>query len=273
MRRLLYSERKREQERLAAEAEGESFWTKSFSAQVRVKIWHAFTDAGPTQGSAMEARNILLRSEGLMALAGTSLPVDDLHRWTVTECPQDRIPNVIEAMYRSLPPLLDDLFVEEVQNILYLDRVAYQMIEGRVEAFESMELHEEVVAPVLRLLSGRSGYKDVEDAYQDALREVASGEPADAITDAARALEQVLVVRGCEGNSLGPRLQDARKKGLLAAHDGGLTSKVAEWVSADRSERGDAHTAPTTSRDDAWFAIHIVGALILRLVGEPRGGV
>jgi hypothetical protein len=36
-------------------------------------------------------------------------------------------------------------------------------------------------------------------------------------------------------------------------------------VSADRSERGDAHLVKESDSDDAWLVVHVVGALILRL--------
>ncbi|MBM7463196.1 hypothetical protein [Microbacterium dextranolyticum] len=48
--------------------------------------------------------------------------------------------------------------------------------------------------------------------------------------------------------------------------------KACRWASADRSNTGDAHNADTASAEDAWFAIHIVGAIILRLAhATPRG--
>jgi hypothetical protein len=60
---------------------------------------------------------------------------------------------------------------------------------------------------------------------------------------------------------------------LLAAHDGALAdgiAKIIDWVSADRSNSGDAHNAAPAARDDTWFAVHVVGALILRLAKDPR---
>ncbi len=65
----------------------------------------------------------------------------------------------------------------------------------------------------------------------------------------------------------------ARKKGVLAPHDATLAAgieKIIDWVCADRSETGDAHNAKPATRDDAWFAVHVVGALILRPAGGTR---
>lgn len=77
----------------------------------------------------------------------------------------------------------------------------------------------------------------------------------------------MLTLLGCEGNALGPLIASAQKKGVLTGYDVKL---VAEWVSADRSEKGDAHKAASVSREDAWFTVHVVGALLLRLSGGPR---
>ena len=57
---------------------------------------------------------------------------------------------------------------------------------------------------------------------------------------------------------------------LLAAHDDRMTQAIediVQWVAADRSEKGDSHKADAADKADAWFMIHVVGALIVRLVG------
>ena len=113
----------------------------------------------------------------------------------------------------------------------------------------------------------------MERAYQDALRELAGGDPADAITDAGTALQEALTVAGAKGNALGPLLKSARQLGLLRAHDAALEEgivKLVDWVSADRSTLGDAHKASQARREDAWLTVHVVGALILRLAGGKR---
>jgi hypothetical protein len=75
---------------------------------------------------------------------------------------------------------------------------------------------------------------------------------------------------------LGPLIKDAKKRGLLAPHDARLDkaiSDVMDWVSADRSESGEAHHVSGASVEDAWLIVHIVGSLILRMAsGPPRSG-
>jgi hypothetical protein len=158
--------------------------------------------------------------------------------------------------------------------VLREHRISFELIEGEMVPLASQELHAEAVAPTLRLLSGRGGWEKVEAAYQDALRELADGKPADAITDAATALQEALVALGCKGNALGSLAKSARGKGLLAPHDVpmiDMVEKLIDWVSADRSAKGDAHQATQPSLEDGWLMVHIVGALILRLAGPRRG--
>jgi hypothetical protein len=279
---VLFSERKAQQELAEAEAQGESFWTDNFSEPVRVKLWHAFFDAAERRSIAVigYARGDLLRSMGKLTLT-TRSPNEssDLYNW-LTSCPSGQMPDAIEAMIDGVKK--EDARIEGLamiprpsegwralagafNDILNQHRISYRIVEAQVVEFQSMELHESVVEPTLRLLSGDSRYADAETAYQDALREISSGKPADAVTDAASALEQVLVTLGCAGTTIGTRLDSARNKGLLGGHDVSLLKRVGDWVNADRSNKGDVHTSPTEERDDAWLTVHVVGAFILRI--------
>lgn len=49
-------------------------------------------------------------------------------------------------------------------------RISYELVDGQMMEFKSKELHQDVVVPTLRLLSGRLGWEKVEAAYQNALR-------------------------------------------------------------------------------------------------------
>lgn len=141
-------------------------------------------------------------------------------------------------------------------------------------SFKSDELLHEAVEPTLRLLVG-SKYKAAHDSYLKALKEISQNEGADAITDAGTALQETLTSLGCKGNALGPLLKDARKAGLLAGHDQNLVDGIlrfADWASADRSESGDAHKHSDATTADAWLMVHVVGALIVRLVDPVKRG-
>jgi hypothetical protein len=161
----------------------------------------------------------------------------------------------------------------DVNEVLNLERISFELSKGEMIPFTSRELHVEVVQPALILLAAE-GWSDVELAYRAALAELTRGHGADAVTDAGTALQVALEKLGAQGNALGPLIASARKMGLLGGHDSKLANVVAaaaEWVSADRSVTGDTHNAIQASRDDAWLAVHVVGALLLRLSqAEPR---
>jgi hypothetical protein len=274
---VLFSERKRRRALQEREAAGESFWTSDFTDEVRTKVkWVLWDCAGD-----YSARDIVEYAHGLvcrdlgrewLTAPGTDSTQDLLRALAVSET--EMVATVVESLYQGMkriwPTRANTMsgshadFEERVNDVLSSHRVSFELIDGQMIEKESQELHSNVVAPVLRLLSGRKGWDRIEAAYQDALREVSQNNPDDAITDAGRALEDALTTLGCSGNSLGPKITDAVKRGLIASHD----APVLHWVSADRSQRGDAHPGPNPTRDDAWLTIHVVGALILRLASS-----
>lgn len=280
---MLFARRKRLERLRELEEAGESFWSPEFDEAARIKILHAIEDCSNEYRRSellQGARRLVLKDEGWEWLVNERWN----HAYDFTEfikvADDEVLLSAIEAIalmlsvqpweYRSEP----EKFHERVNTVLNEHRISYELVERRMVEFDSQELHTEVVAPTIRLLSGRAGWEAVESAYQDALREITEGSPEDAITDAGTALQEALTLLGCDGNSLGKLAKSARAKGLLASHDSALADgiqKVIDWVSADRSEKGDAHNATPASREDAWLAVHVVGALILRLSGSQRG--
>jgi hypothetical protein len=280
----LHFQRKRDAERAAREAAGESFWTTKFDKNVRVRILHSFRDAvGESNSLHYElAHGLLLRRAGLLSLCRQRMTaVDDLLNYLM-QCPDDMVPSVVEAMShvcndQSIMQRTynwnSNVFDSMVNSILREHRISYELVNSEMIEFSSKEIHQEVVAPALQLLAGRRDLAKVESAYQDALKEISKGAPSNAITDAGTALQEMLQALGCTGNSLGPLIKSARENGFLAPHDSpmlGAVVKVLDWVSADRSERGDAHEVSDASIDDAWFTVHIVGVAILRLSKATR---
>lgn len=280
---MLYGRRKRLAELAAREAAGESFWTDRFDQIVRTKILFAFQHASMTDANCYAyARKLILEDEGRLYLFGSSLDFyNDLKQFLFT-CEDEMVPTVVEAMAqacarRSKPghaitnPKQRELaltFEPSVSVVFREHRISFDLTEQQMVPFSARELHQEVVAPALSLLAGRSDLDKVESAYRSALEEIASSKPADAITDAGTALQEMLYALSCQGNSLGPLIASAKAKGFLAPHDSPMlvaVDKVLHWVSADRSEKGDAHEVSTATVEDAWFTVHIVGAIILRL--------
>lgn len=230
------------------------------------------------QAVGESARFLILKDEGLPHLMRDDLgPAEDFSLYFFN-APDDMMPTVIESLYVAMGGLASGGFyfgispwdfVNSVQEILAEERIAYDFSTGRMVPFESKEMHQAVVEPALQLLHNPK-FEKAEKAYRQALEELSKGTPGDAVTDAGTALQETLTTLGCDGNSLGPLIKSAKSKGLLAAHDARMTKAiedVMEWVSADRSEKGDSHKAETAQKEDAWFIIHVVGALIVRLVG------
>lgn len=108
----------------------------------------------------------------------------------------------------------------------------------------------------------------MESTYQEALGEV-TADPGDSITNVGTAVQDALRLIGYEGRDLSHLAQQAANAGLLNGYDVKLVD--VDWIGADRSQSGDTHTARAALADDAWLAVHVGGALILRLTsGNPR---
>lgn len=271
---MLHSRRNRLRQLEEREAAGEDFWSESFPVGVRNKLL-LFMRLGDS-AYAEHARAMILSDEGLLFLTSSKYGPEYDYFQYLQGCVDGMMPTVIEAWADAL--MSEHLSVYESQDyddfeavvnlILREHRISFELLNGEMVPMSSRELHVEVTIPTLRLLAGDPKWGRVEAAYQDALAEIASGNAADAVTDAGTALQEALTILGCEGNALGPLIKSAKAKGLLSHHDGPMLDavyKVADWVSADRSNTGDAHNAKAAHVEDAWLIVHIVGALILRL--------
>lgn len=271
---MLPSERKRRAQRDAAEASGQDLWTEELPNPARVKIRAFLRGVAEQRSDFTHSVNLTLEFA-----AGRSVPY--FHLDNLLGADNDFALDVVGAAAfvisddARLRRDYGESFESFVNRILEDYRVAYRLVDGELFPVESDELHQHVVAPALRLLVGEQ-FARANGAYMDAIKEVPT-DPSNAITDAGTALQETLTALGCEGNSLGPLIKSAKKQSLLAGHDKTLTSAIEDfhhWASADRSEKGDGHKVSDASRSDAWLMIHIVGALIIRLVDDaPRAEV
>ncbi len=271
---MLFHEREQQREFEIRESAGESVWTSTISALVRNKIIYLLRDSGISRALLDDIytnlKIVIERSTGLVIGNGLFV-VNDIVSFLV-QCEDKYFLSALEAICIMLEAKFDSVATGievAINNIFLRERISYEMINGQIVPFSSRELHVEIVDPVLRLLGGRSGWKEVETTYQKALQEIGV-DPGDAITDATTAIQVALTKLGCKGNALGPLTQSAIKLGLLAPHDKNLL----DWLSADRSRTGDAHMASKANHNDAWFVVHVAGALILRLAdGSLRAPV
>jgi hypothetical protein len=279
---VLHARRERLKELAEREAEGASLWSPRFEKTARVRLLHIFN--AETHGRSsypVFARRLILEDEGLLFLDDAHVGKVEDFRSYLLNCDSTMMPTVIEAMYeassdeslQSTSHLHEAArgFCDGVNSVLSEYRISFELIGGEMIGFESREMHVEVVEPTLKLLAGRSDLRKVEIAYHNALHEIADDKASDAITDAGTALQETLQALGCSGNALGPLIKSARKAGLLGAHDGPLLDayeRLLNWVSAERSEHGDSHSANVVGQADGWLMVHMVGALILRLTSE-----
>jgi hypothetical protein len=259
-----FSGRMRDEEFARLEAAGSSPWTVEADGTVRRRVMATFEILFHhvwTHELAERAAMRLRVTDGWATGMSREAHLEE----TALSCGNYQFWSIVEVLVALAPPTLKPDLEGALNGILGQERVRLRMVDGKLIPRTSEELHAEVVEPALRLLASRSDLSSVESAYQKALREIAV-DPGDAITDASTALQELLESLECRGNALGPLLKDAKRRKLLADHDG----KLIEWVAADRSALGDAHHDSVAQADDAWLIVHVVGALILRLVGPTR---
>jgi hypothetical protein len=273
------------------EAAGESFWTEGFSQKVRRRIRHAYDNLGysflDSSGECFtDARRMILEQEGDEFLSASAVvPYRDFELFLI-DAPDDMYPTALEALVIAI----DNLRVDEdfygppptdgfssrlrnaVNEVFSQERVAWKLVQHEMVEMKSQELHEALVEPALRLIHD-ARFARVDATYRKSLKELSSGDGADAVTDSGTALQELLTELGCDGNQLGDLIRSARKKEILAAHDASTLDaleKAMHWVAADRSETGDSHHASEASREDAWLIVHIVGAFIVRLASGGK---
>jgi hypothetical protein len=278
---MLHSERKRLKELEEREARGDSVWTTEVPAPLRLKLKRLINSYWwvANQYNADYGVQELLKVASTILAEETGTPRRDILAYLDT-CVDEQIPDLLEATALAVKywandgvkaPAAVQSFHDKVNKLLESYRISYSLENCEVVEFESRELHREITQRALRLLT-EPGWERVEEAYQDGLKELANGKPGDAITDATTALQEAFRKVGCEGEDFTALLR-AAKKGILKGFDEkyiDAISKLVEWTSAARSKRGDSHKVVAIGKEDAWFVMHTVGILILRLSQMPQ---
>lgn len=280
----LYQRRQKRRQKAEALNRGDTVrLSLELSKETRTRILFCLADASPNwEKQSRGLYNLIRREWGRGSLMGFSTPQYDLFPYIIDAANPEEVLDFVEGWFQTLGAATEYEWIAreaeeharpDLNEILDDDDVAYQVVGTEIIPRDSMVRHAEVISPALSLLHGTSSLRSVEQAFQDALRELKpGGDPSDAITDAGTALQEMLLALGCTGNALGPLLADAKKRGILGPFDSKLSDGVhliGEWVSANRSTRGDAHKASAASREDAWLAVHVVGALLIRLEKGP----
>ena len=287
----LYSERLRRQAQTAALQNGDVSWsTTDLPHAARTKLHLAWQDAVSDltlEGKELLAeaiKHVSARSVGYELFPEQMVPkykdgglvgnVNDL--FSLVEAQHARLKAMLAAMTNTRNPAPRSLgqlrsvqvaaFKDTVNEVFSAHLVGLHLHDNStLVPIESHEMHAAVVAPTLFLLHSEKRFTGAEIAYQKALKELRNRDAGDAITDAGTALSSALKALGCSGEVLGDQLKSARNIGLVRGSDTPLTDAVIRWVATQRNQ-GEAHTAEHPySMSDAWMAVHVVGALIIRL--------
>lgn len=142
------------------------------------------------------------------------------------------------------------MYEEALNQILNAHSVAYKMINRQIVPFGEDPVYAATIEPTVRLLIDRR-FKPAQAAFLNALREIQSRKPDDAITDAGPALQETLVELGCDGNTLHRLMADARRRGLLAGHDEKLTGRHRRLHGMGlRGQEREGRRPPALGRDD-----------------------
>ena len=291
----LYSLRKRRLERAELEASVGMIWTGFLDQQTRTRLRHAtdniveeYYSPGHTHQEIEELYQRVTRhlyeQLGIMQLPNPppnaltvkrqrqSSRYEILRSISYVETPIDIIYSAIEGLWLTVSKVVQDAFQDKVRYILEDERIDHDFINGRFVPRSDQEMHAEVVIPTITLLSGRSDFEDAERNYMEALTSIREQRFDDAVTNAASAAEATLRILNCGDTQtpLAKRGTIATERNLLAPHDKGLLG----WITATRGSEGDVHGQGShTTRADAWLVVHVVGALILRLVDGPNRGL
>lgn len=125
-----------------------------------------------------------------------------------------------------------------------------------------------VEQPLRAFIVNNPQFAAIDTKIAEALAELDAGKGADAITDAATALQQLLKELGYAGPALGEQIASARKGGLFAGVDhqlGEALLALSKWVASVRNQRGDAHPGPEPDLADAQLVVRMVAVLVMRL--------
>lgn len=183
---------------------------------------------------------------------------------------------LVEGDYGSpdeVPRYERERFLMSVNDLLLAARVEWHYNDRSFVQRGNSVLYSDIVKPTTILLDSSPVFAKASRRFNAAISRLSENKPDAAITDAASAVQEMLRALGANGNSITDQIDAAARQKIITQVDRQLLRPIVNWVNADRSERGNAHhhRADDASKADAWLAIHVAGALMVRLSNqEPR---
>ena len=114
-------------------------------------------------------------------------------------------------------------------------------------------------------------WPEVEQHLTNAQREIAEGNPADALTDIGTALQAALTLAGCPGKTIGEQIGAAKKKNLFTREHiklGVAVEALGDWIASIRNQKGDAHPGAEASASEAHLAYGVLRAVVVYLLDQ-----
>lgn len=166
-----------------------------------------------------------------------------------------------------------DRFLTSVNDVLLAERVEWHFSDESFVQRGNSVMYADVVKPATVLLDSSPEFAKASRGFSAAISRLSDNKPDVAITDAASAVQEMFRALGVQGNSITDQIDAAARQKVITQADRQLLRPLVNWLNADRSDRGNAHhhRADDASKADAWLAIHVAGALMVRLSNqEPR---
>jgi hypothetical protein len=179
----------------------------------------------------------------------------------------------LDSGYWASPEYDSDAYATAVNDVLLMERVNWEFGGDRLIPRGNSVLHSDVVEPAMTIMLHDARFATASRSFQAALDALGENRPADAVTKAAASVQEYFRALGVTGNSLSDQLNFAQTHRVITRADRMLFKPYIDWANADRSDHGNAHfhRDGEVTRSDAWLAVHVLAAVMVRLAqGEPR---
>lgn len=176
-------------------------WPLSFSAPLRTSILRILNNYSDRAGEyddyenitfvyASEALKTFYGKDSLDAFDDSGKRVTSDYSKLITNSYPSEVLDAVEALFDTSPKQLREC-EKEINDLLEMHRSPWRFINGEALLIDSEYLHKEVQSRTLRLLQDGKAFGALEE-FQEALRDLQSGENKDAVVKAHKSVESVM---------------------------------------------------------------------------------